>query len=115
MIAALFYIIFSFFITILIAYILGITIVNVVDRRLEKISIKLPEKWGGINESPRKYWKGRERNENMDDDWNLQNNNIEKKNEKQYENIINVARKLKDDRINEDKLNQLVPNNSIHI
>lgn len=47
MIAALFYIIFSFFITILIAYILGITIVNVVDRRLEKISIKLPEKWGG--------------------------------------------------------------------
>ena len=117
MIAELLYVIFTFFITILVAYILGITIVNVVDRRLEKISIKLPEKWNGENETPREYWKGREGIEgiNGNDDWNITNGNIEKQNEKEYENIMNVARKLKDDRIKEDKINASITNNAVLI
>lgn len=82
---------------------------------MKKYRLNYLKNGGGVNESPRKYWKGRERNENIDDDWNLQNNNIEKKNEKQYENIINVARKLKDDRINEDKLNESISNNAVLI
>ncbi len=36
---------FSFLLTILMAYIVGLCIVHLVDRKLEQITIKLPEKW----------------------------------------------------------------------
>jgi len=125
MIAELLYIIFSFFITVLIAYILGITIVNVVDKRLDKISIKLPEKWNvnsnqddergdrrgdRRNMNSRDYWRG-----DIDEEWNKQSNQMDKENEENYNNIMKVARQLKEKRINEDKLKSSISNNAVLI
>jgi hypothetical protein len=102
---------FIFLITLAVAYIVGITIVGLVDKRLDRLSIQLPEQWN-INETENdKKRKRNNRNVPGLEEWDEINNKFNNRND-EYEKVMKIARDMKHKREFENNLksNMLVNN-----
>lgn len=91
------------------AYVVGITIVGLVDNKLDKLTIQLPERWNNERKSQQqnKYQQNNNNNSsNLEfDEWDKKNN--------EYEKIMKVARDMKRKNDLENSMSANITTNSI--